>query len=138
MQISLLIKCLVFLFCSLLLVMSVNSRADSCPVGQTWDDCSGPQFGGGGCIPGCAGVPSEPVIPNEPVGPNELCLPDCQPVTYAWLGNIVIAQSRLSNGYSVLGWSGPCFDPSCPDIMNQAWNDLRMNAVRANRAQRYE
>lgn len=111
----------------------------SCPAGQRWNDCSGPQFGPGGCIPGCVGT----ALPTDgPFGPSELCIQDsCSPVTYTWFGNLVVAESTLPNGYEVMGWSGPCLETAraqCPDILNQAFSDLRMNALRANRAQRYE
>jgi hypothetical protein len=116
-----------------------------CPEGQTYNDCSAAQFGPGGCVPGCQVVPS--VIPENPpivvpVVPQELCLPKgCSTITYFWVGAKVVAESRLPNGYEVLGWSGPC--PSddrsqCPDIFNQAFADLRMNALRANRAQLFK
>jgi hypothetical protein len=110
----------------------------SCPSGQTWNDCLGPQFGPGGCIPGCVGTPNNPVNLS---GPSELCiLNQCKPVTYYWVGAKVVAESWLPNGYEVLGWSGPCLNENfaqCPDIFNQAFADLRMNALRANRAQNY-
>lgn len=81
-------------------------------------------------------------VPTEPTGPAELCLPEgCQPVRYAWFGNLVVAESALPNGYAVMGWSGPCLEltrAQCPDIANQAFADLRTAALRAHRAQRYE
>ena len=123
-----------------LIVIDLSWATPSCPPGQTWNDCSGPQFGPGGCVPGCVGEPSVPPSPDLS-GPGELCLPEgCQPVVYSWLGTMVVAGSRLPNGYSVLGWAGPCLDSyqQCPDIFNQAFTDLRLNALRANRAQRYE
>lgn len=83
-----------------------------------------------------------PCNPAEPIGSSELCLPEgCQPVSYTWFGNLVVAESRLSNGYAVMGWSGPCLEltrSQCPDIANQAFADLLNAALRANRAQRYE
>lgn len=76
--------------------------------------------------------------PAQPIGPTELCLPDgCQPVTYSEIGGFTLAGSFLSNGYPIIGWSGPCLSETCPDIRNQAFSDLEMNAKRANRAQRY-
>lgn len=125
---------------ALLLSWGIVAYADSCPAGQEWNACDGPQFGGGGCIPGCVGEPTAPPS-TDLSGPGELCLPEgCQPVSYSWLGTLVVAESRLPNGYAVLGWSGPCLElnQQCPDILNQAFADLRMNALRANRAQRYE
>lgn len=74
----------------------------------------------------------------KPSGPSQLCLPSgCSPVTYSWYGTLAVAESTLPNHYPVLGWAGPCVG-SCPDIFNQAFTDLEMNAKRANRAQRYE
>jgi len=126
------------LLLSLLVLFSASAFAQSCPEGQVFNACDGPQFGGGGCIPGCFDVVAPPVV-TDPVAPGELCVPDsCQSVSYAWIGNLVIAVSQLSGGYAVLGWSGPCLAGShdeCPDIMNQAFADLTMNAKRANRAQ---
>ena len=114
------------------------SFAQSCPEGQIFNSCDGPQTGPGQCTPGCVAVGVPPVV-DDPVAPNELCVPEgCQSVRYVWIGNVVIAASRLSNGYEVLGWSGPCLAASrgeCPDILNQAFSDLTMNAKRANRAQ---
>ncbi len=76
--------------------------------------------------------------PIQPVGAPELCIADsCTPVAYSWLGDLAIAFSILSNGYQVVGWSGPCksVDRSqCPDIFNQAFDDLTMNAKRVSRA----
>jgi len=118
--------------------VSVLSFAQSCPEGQIYNSCDGPQFGGGGCIPGCFDVVAPPLV-TDPVAPSELCVPDgCQSVSYVWIDNLVIAVSQLSGGYAVLGWSGPCLAGShdeCPDILNQAFADLTMNAKRANRAQ---
>lgn len=90
-----------------------------------------PCFGPGGCAP-------EPVVP-DPAGPVFLCIPaGCNVVTYRNIDNFVIAVSQLPNGYPVIGWSGACLDADCPDIYNQAFSDLELNAKRANRAQRYE
>lgn len=85
-------------------------------------------FGPGGCI--------EP----EPIaGPSLLCLPEgCHPVNYTEINGFTVAESTLPNGWPVLGWSGPCTTGSCPDIRNQAFSDLEMNAKRANRAQRWD
>ena len=114
--------------------------AQTCPTGQTWDDCSAPQFGPGGCVPGCRG--ESVVTPGTgPFGPSELCIHlVCSPVTYFWVGAKAVAESRLPNGYEVLGWSGPCLNEDrsqCPDILNQAFNDLRTNALRVYRAQSF-
>lgn len=84
--------------------------------------CPGP----GGCIP------------TEPTGPSELCFREvCVPVTYSQFGaNLIIAESTVA-GYPVIGWAGPCLKQSlseCPDILNQAFEDLRINALRALRA----
>jgi hypothetical protein len=66
-----------------------------------------------------------------------LCLPEgCNPVAYYEYGRFTVAESVLPNNYPVMGWSGPCFG-ECPDVRNQAFTDLEMNAKRANRAQRF-
>lgn len=74
---------------------------------------------------------------SPPTGPNELCLREhCSPVIYSPLGGIIIAESNV-DGYSVIGWAGPCLKSSfaeCPDILNQAFSDLEINAFRALRA----
>jgi hypothetical protein len=124
-------------FCALC-ALPIVSHAQSCAPGQIYDDCSGPQFGPGGCVPGCRG---EVIITPGHFGPGELCFPEsCSPVTYFWVGAKAVAESRLPNGYEVMGWSGPCLNDDralCPDILNQAFSDLRMNALRANRAQHF-
>lgn len=123
-----------------LLMNSSLAFGQSCPDGQIFNSCDGPQFGPGPCIPGCI-VSGNPPPSNEPTGPSELCIrEECRSVAYSWMGNIAIAESELPNGYRVLGWAGPCAnaDRSCPDILNQAFNDLRTNALRANRAQEAE
>jgi hypothetical protein len=126
------------LLLSLLVLFSASVLAQSCPEGQIFNSCDGPQTGPGQCIPGCVAVGVPPVV-SEPIGPTELCISGaCRPVGYLWIGNLVIAEAQLPNGYAVMGWSGPCgfADRSqCPDILNQAFNDLRTNALRANRAQ---
>jgi hypothetical protein len=122
-----------------LLFVPVMTFAQTCPLGQTWEDCSGPQFGPAPCVPGCRGEITLPA--DGPFGPGELCIAEvCKPVTYFWVGAKAVAESWLPNGYEVLGWSGPCLNENrsqCPDILNQAFNDLRTNALRANRAQGY-
>ena len=82
----------------------------------------------------CDGTPFTP----PPISsPSLLCLPEgCNPVSYTEINGFTVAESVLPNNYPVIGWSGPCFDV-CPDIRNQAFSDLEMNAKRANRAQRY-
>ena len=119
-----------------LLFIPALSFAQACPPGQYYDDCNRTSAGPGACIPGCRGESSA-----GPVGPAQLCILDaCSPVTYFWIGAKAVAESRLANGYEVLGWSGPCLSDDrteCPDILNQAFNDLRMNALRANRAQTF-
>lgn len=93
--------------------------------------CFGPAVGPGPC--------EDAGPPGDPIGPTEWCLQgQCQPIVYSWSGDMAIAASTLPNGYAVLGWSGPCRHSDralCPDIFNQAAADLRMNALRANRAQ---
>ena len=91
----------------------------------------------------CSSVAAEPCPGpagcGQPIGPPILCIRDhCQPVQYSWTGDLAIAESMLPNGYSVLGWAGPCLSEDrsqCQDIFNQAFADLRINALRANRAQ---
>jgi len=126
------------LLLSLLVLFSASAFSQSCPEGQIFNSCDGPQTGPGQCIPGCVAVGVPPVV-SEPIGPTELCVSDaCQFVRYVWIGNIVVAESQLANGYAVIGWSGPCLASTrgeCPDILNQAFSDLTMNAKRANRAQ---
>ena len=121
------------------LLVSSLAFAQSCPEGQIFNSCDGPQFGPGPCTPGCVAVGVHPVI-TDPVGPAELCVTECRSVTYRWIGDLVVAESALANGYQVLGWSGPCNSADrgeCPDILNQAFADLTMNAKRANRAQKF-
>lgn len=115
-----------------------------CPEDIVWDDCSGPVFGPSPqCIPGWRPGPTVPPPPADlfPVGPTELCLgaSGCFPVAYRVDGGFMLAESVLQNGYPVLGWSGPCFGSvdTCPDIGNQAWADLRLNALRIHRALRF-
>jgi len=89
--------------------------------------------------PGSCGTPENPEIPT---GPATLCIGSapCQAVAYQWIGDFAVADSSLANGYRVMGWSGPCLAAShadCPDIFNQAFTDLNLNALRANRAQGY-
>ena len=119
-----------------LLFAPALSFAQACPPGQMWNDCSGPQVGPGGCTPGCRGE-----VSSGPIGPTQLCIQDtCKPVTYSWIGARAVAESWLPNGYEVLGWAGPCLHEDvaqCPDIFNQAFADLRNNALRANRAQSF-
>ena len=95
--------------------------------------CAGPAYP-------CENPPNYP-NPSEPVGPAELCLPTgCSPVVSEWVGDFVSAQSTLPNGYPVAGLIGPCPPPDrsqCPDIGNQAFLALKLNALAANRAQRY-
>lgn len=92
----------------------------------------------------CAGpaYPCEnPPVFTEPTGPVELCLPTgCSPVVYELVGDFVSAQSTLPNGYPVAGIVGPCLTADrsqCPDIGNQAFIALKLNALQANRAQRF-
>ncbi len=71
------------------------------------------------------------------VSPAITCEACCTPISYDWQGDMAIASTVLSSGYPVIGWAGPCrsADRQCPDILNQAADDLRVNALRANRAQ---
>lgn len=79
--------------------------------------------------------------PCEPTGPEQLCIATaCTPVVYSWDGDFAVAQSVLPNGYPVAGIIGPCRYPDrsqCPDIFNQAFAAMRINALQANRAQNY-
>lgn len=85
---------------------------------------------------GCFGPACTP--PELPAPEYLLCLPEgCSEVTYSVGSRFTIAESTLPNGYSVMGWSGPCLQEVCPDVRNQAYTDLELNAKRANRAQRY-
>lgn len=117
-----------------LLITTSLSFAANCPDGQIWQSCSGTSPGPGPCIPGCIANPNPPIP-----GPAELCLPDgCQPIQYSWTGDIVVAESQLVNGYAVLGWAGPCVHADhalCPNIYEQAFQDLQINALRTTRAQ---
>jgi hypothetical protein len=84
-------------------------------------------------------VMAEPCFsPACPVPEYQLCFATCAPVQFTTVGAFTLASSQLPNGYPVVGWSGPCFDGNCPDVKNQAFADLELNAKRANRAQRYE
>jgi hypothetical protein len=86
-------------------------------------------FGPAGCNPDYAPPAS---------GPTLLCLPEgCNVVSYSEINHFTVAESVLPNGYPVMGWSGPCLSGDCPDIRNQAFADLELNAKRANRAQRF-
>lgn len=100
-----------------LVLLSISSQAEPC-------------FGPGGCVP-----------EKPPIGPAQLCLPSgCAPVYYEWSGDFAIARSALPNGYPVASVIGPCFYPDrskCPDIFNQAFQSLKVNALHINRAQRY-
>ena len=121
------------LFAALLLIPAL-SFAQDCPSGYVWRACD-PGFGP--CQAGCVPVYSA----ADPVGPSLLCIrEECQNVRYSWTGDLAIAESQLSNGYSVLGWAGPCLSTDrsqCPDIFNQAFQDLQINALRSNRAQEF-
>jgi hypothetical protein len=122
------------LFAALLLLPAL-SFAQACPEGQKYDACQGTRPGPAICTPGCV-----PISNDEPTaGPSLLCIRDeCQLVRYSWTGDLAIAESQLANGYSVLGWAGPCVHADrsqCPDIFNQAFQDLKTNALRSNRAQ---
>jgi len=107
------------------LVLALSLFASSAYAGT----CAGPAFP-------CADPP-----PTQPTGPADLCLPDgCTLVSYSWSGDFAVAQSALPNGYPVAGIIGPCLNPDrsqCPDIFNQAFAAMRVNALQANRAQRY-
>ena len=129
------------LWLGLLFAPALAVAQPSCPVGQYYQDCSGTSAGPALCVPGCKAIADSPVVEDGPFGPGELCLKDaCSPVTYFWVGAKAVAESRLLNGYEVMGWAGPCLNEDvaqCPDIFNQAFADLRTNALRSNRAQNF-
>lgn len=108
------------------LALAISLFASSAYAGT----CAGPAFP-------CENPPTF----TEPTGPAELCLPDgCTPVVYSWFGDFALAEGTLVNGYRILGWSGPCDSPDhtkCPNIYVQAFEDMRLYGLRANRAQRY-
>ena len=122
------------------MLMAQIAIGQSCPVGYIWDDCSGPQFGPGGCTPGCVIDPDyNPANPVEPTAPDQVCIrEDCYAVSYHWLDRCVIATAKIGElNYQVIGWAGPCLseqNADCPDIKNQAHRNLVTNALRANRA----
>lgn len=82
--------------------------------------------------------PVTPPSNTAPVaGPAELCVnDDCSPVIYSWIGGIVVAETYFNGGYQVIGWAGPCIDNDCPNIQALAFDDLKVNVFRANRAKR--
>ena len=94
---------------------------------------------GPGPAPGDGDIPAVPLPP--PTGaPSEICYGAiCQPVQYLAVGQMMIAVSRMSNGFEVIGWSGPCEGPveGCPSMARQAFNDLWVNIVSATRAQNF-
>ena len=118
------------------------AAASFCPEGFRYNDCSGPVFGPAPiCIPGCEPdfVYVGPVPPPPVAEARELCFPSgCAPVRFTWLSKFVIAESSLPSGYPVLGWSGPCLNPPCGEIHEQAYQSLFWNARQANRAARFQ
>ena len=99
-------------------------------------------FGPAGCNPDYAPPCFGPACATEPVGPAELCFPDgCTLVGYYFDSEdgYVTAKARLINGYAVRGDAGPCVVEfsECPNIAQQAFDDLLRNALTINRAQRY-
>jgi hypothetical protein len=123
------------LFAALLLIPALSFAQNVCPEGQRYESCQGTSAGPAPCVPGCVAIPGYEPTP----GPSLLCIRnECQSVRYSWTGDLAVAESQLANGYSVLGWAGPCVysDRSqCPDIWNQAFQDLQINALRSHRAQ---
>ena len=126
-----------WVFVGLLLVGSLaHAQADVCE----WNDCSGPSAGPGPCVPHwmCPVLPPGGALP---VGPSELCfgLDGCSSVQYRLDGSFLLAETVLPNGFAVLGWAGPCLGPltGCPDLANQAFSDLRLNAYRIYRGVRF-
>ena len=123
------------LFAALLFPFAV--AASFCPDGFRYNDCEGPQFGPGPCTPGCYEIPGYTPVP--PVAEaRELCFPSgCAPVRFTWFSRFVIAESSLPSGYPMIGWSGPCLTPKCPEIEEQAYQNLFWNARQAHRAARF-
>jgi hypothetical protein len=119
-----------------LILCSLAFGGESCPTGQVYDDCNRTMTGV--CTPGCVPVASPSPDVTGPTGPDALCVSAyCHPVAYTWAGDFALAQSALGNGYPLLGSAGPCFTEDrslCPDIFNQAFNDLRLKSLQANRA----
>jgi len=126
-------------FLLLVLLFPIAAFAGFCPEGFRYNDCEGPQFGPGPCTPGCYEIPGytwEPV-PAEQV--YFLTFPTGRaPVRFTTLGQFVIAESALPSGYPVMGFSGPCLHPPCPEIREQAYQSLFWNARQANRAARFQ
>ena len=120
-----------------LVFAGVSTVSAQAPV---WEDCSGPQFGGGGCIPGWVYPVAPPVDSATSVAPDVLCIgQDCAPVSYRIDGHFVIAESALPNGYPVMGFAGPFFGSveGSPGIWENAFQRLVVEARTANRAQRF-
>lgn len=118
-------------------LMVSGAMAQTCPVGQYYDDCNHTYAGPGPCIPGCKPDPN--YDPTDPIGPDSVCIrKDCYPVQYEWMDRCVIANAKIGTiQYQVLGWAGPCLsdvNSDCLDIKNQAHRDLLNNVLRVNRA----
>jgi hypothetical protein len=122
-----------------ILLFSGAVAAQSCPEGFRYNDCEGPQFGPGPCTPGCYEIPGYRPAPTPPVAEaRQLCFPvGCAPVRFTWLSRFVIAESALPSGYPAMGWSGPCLSEQCPEIEEQAYQNLFWNARQAHRAARF-
>jgi hypothetical protein len=122
------------------LLFPLAAAASFCPDGFRYNDCTGPQFGPGPCTPGCYEIFNyTPAPPPPPAASRQLCFPSgCAPVRFTWLAKFVIAESVLPSGYPVMGWSGPCLTPTCPEIEEQAYQNLWWNARQANRAARLQ
>jgi hypothetical protein len=121
-----------------LLLSSPLFAGDFCPDGFRYNDCEGPQVGGSGpCVPSCYETARPPTPPTAEA--RELCFPaGCAPVRFTWLSKFVIAESSLPSGYPVMGFSGPCLTPTCPEIEEQAYQNLWWNSRQANRAARFQ
>lgn len=91
--------------------------------------------------PDCPNTPVNPPLPEEPTGPVRLCIDGwCESVIYEWYKDFALATWTNPTGYPIMGWAGPCLEAqtsSCPDIFNQAFLDLRLNALRVHRGIRY-
>jgi hypothetical protein len=96
---------------------------------------------GPGQPPGWTPPNDDGFLPQPPAtgAPDSICYPSgiCSIVSYIPVGQFMLAISQTLDGYPVLGWSGPCDQPTvggCPSIRRQAYNDLHVNVINAQRA----
>jgi len=124
-----------------LLSFSGFAHSRTCPAGFYYETCEGTQVGPGPCVPGCKPIldyipPIDPGPSSE--APTELCFPaGCSVIQYIPFHRFIIAESKLPNGYPMIGFSGPCMKANCPEMALQAYYNLFWNARQANRANRY-